>query len=178
MSAASHAEASYAVNSRFLTECGAPVEGCGSQTSFTVPSLVRVSLRCSSCRCRTILAWNISALSTLFAQLLWPFVTHTPVSSSQTGYAYVQVSPATEHITGDSWWTDYQKVSNQLISKRGSRDEFSNMVTTCNNAGVGVLVDAIWNHMAGSDSGTGVAGTCEYATVFACEYTIDIVDLV
>lgn len=92
-----------------------------------------------------------------------------------TGYAYVQVSPATEHITGDSWWTDYQKVSNQLISKRGSRDEFASMVSTCNNAGVGVLVDAIWNHMAGSDSGTGVAGTCEYAASFRCEYMIDII---
>lgn len=118
-------------------------------------------------RWKIIPACNVSVFLALFVLLLWASHTHTCLLS--TGYAYVQVSPATEHITGDSWWTDYQKVSNQLISKRGSRDEFSSMVTTCKNAGVGVLVDAIWNHMAGSDSGTGVAGTCEYISFFSYE---------
>lgn len=75
------------------------------------------------------------------------------------GYGYVQVSPPAEHITGAQWWTDYQPVSYILTSKRGSRSEFANMVTTCHNAGVLVLVDTILNHMAGINSGTGVAGS-------------------
>ena len=33
------------------------------------------------------------------------------------------------------------------------------MVDTCHAAGVKVLADAVFNHMSGSDSGTGTAGT-------------------
>ena len=89
------------------------------------------------------------------------------------------MSPPQEHVTGDQWWTDYQPVSYILTSKRGNRDQFANMISTCHAAGVGVivgkchrmcpriagayhalrLIDTIWNHMAGSDSGTGVAGS-------------------
>ncbi|KAG8721907.1 hypothetical protein FRC09_007153 [Ceratobasidium sp. 395] len=75
------------------------------------------------------------------------------------GYGFVQVSPASEHVTGSQWWTDYQPVSYTLTSKRGNRDQFQNMVLTCKAAGVGVIADTIFNHMAGSDSGTGVAGS-------------------
>ncbi|TBU45601.1 glycoside hydrolase [Dichomitus squalens] len=75
------------------------------------------------------------------------------------GYGFVQVSPPQEHVTGDQWWTDYQPVSYILTSKRGNRDQFSSMISTCHAAGVGVIVDTLWNHMTGSDSGTGVAGS-------------------
>ncbi|CAE6405532.1 unnamed protein product [Rhizoctonia solani] len=75
------------------------------------------------------------------------------------GYGFVQVSPPAEHITGSQWWTDYQPVSYTLTSKRGNRNQFQSMVTTCKNAGVGVIADTIFNHMAGIDSGTGVAGS-------------------
>ncbi|KAB5588890.1 Glycoside hydrolase family 13 protein [Ceratobasidium theobromae] len=75
------------------------------------------------------------------------------------GYGYVQVSPPAEHITGSQWWTDYQPVSYILTSKRGNRSQFQNMVSTCKTAGVGVIADTIFNHMAGIDSGTGVAGS-------------------
>ncbi|KAH7318869.1 glycoside hydrolase [Rhizoctonia solani] len=75
------------------------------------------------------------------------------------GYGFVQVSPPAEHITGSQWWTDYQPVSYILTSKRGNRSQFQNMITTCKNAGVGVIADTIFNHMAGIDSGTGVAGS-------------------
>ncbi|KAH7107914.1 glycoside hydrolase [Auriculariales sp. MPI-PUGE-AT-0066] len=75
------------------------------------------------------------------------------------GYGFVQVSPPQEHITGSQWWTDYQPVSYILTSKRGNRTQFANMVTACHNAGVGVIVDTIWNHMAGIESGTGIAGS-------------------
>jgi hypothetical protein len=75
------------------------------------------------------------------------------------GYSYVQVSTAQETIQGDQWWTSYQPVSYKIQGKRGSRDEFRNMVTKCNNAGVQVLVDVVFNHMVGIDGGTGNAGS-------------------
>ncbi|CAE6489939.1 unnamed protein product [Rhizoctonia solani] len=65
------------------------------------------------------------------------------------GYGFVQVSPPSEHITGDVWWTDYQPVSYILISKRGNRSQFQ-------NAGVGVIADTIFNHMSNVESGTGL----------------------
>ncbi|KAM5541991.1 hypothetical protein V8D89_004301 [Ganoderma adspersum] len=75
------------------------------------------------------------------------------------GYGFVQVNPPQEHVQGDSWWTDYQAVSYQLTSKHGNRDQFANMVSTCHAAGVGVIVDTLWNHMSGLDSATGNAGS-------------------
>ncbi|KAF8654629.1 hypothetical protein AX16_003510 [Volvariella volvacea WC 439] len=69
------------------------------------------------------------------------------------------VSPPQEHITGSQWWTDYQPVSYILTSKRGNRNQFANMINACHSAGVGVIVDTIWNHMAGVESGTGTAGS-------------------
>lgn len=63
------------------------------------------------------------------------------------GYGYVQVSPPHEHVTGPYWYTDYQVVSYNLISKRGDRKAFANMASTCKKAGVGILVDLISNHM-------------------------------
>jgi pullulanase/glycogen debranching enzyme len=35
------------------------------------------------------------------------------------------------------------------------------MVSTCRSAGVNVIADVVWNHMAGTSSGTGVAGSCK-----------------
>ncbi|TRM56873.1 glycoside hydrolase superfamily [Schizophyllum amplum] len=75
------------------------------------------------------------------------------------GYGFVQVSPPQETISGDQWWTDYQPVSYTLSGKRGDRDSFASMVETCHAAGVGVIADTIWNHMAGVESGTGTAGS-------------------
>lgn len=76
------------------------------------------------------------------------------------GFGYVQVSPPMEHIRGTQWWTSYQPVSYRVESKLGTRAEFANMVAACDAAGVGVIADAVVNHMAGAGrSGTGVAGT-------------------
>lgn len=77
------------------------------------------------------------------------------------GFGYVKVSPPQEHIQGDAWWTSYQPVSYKLESKLGTRAEFENMVDTCKSSGVGVIVDAVINHMTGADtgSGTGTGGT-------------------
>jgi len=75
------------------------------------------------------------------------------------GYGFVQLSPAQEHVEGPQWWTDYQPVSYLLISKRGNRSQFQNMINTCHGAGVKVIADTLWNHMAGAASGFGVAGS-------------------
>ncbi|KAF7326251.1 Alpha-amylase [Mycena kentingensis (nom. inval.)] len=75
------------------------------------------------------------------------------------GYGFVQVSPPQEHVTGSQWWTDYQPVSYTLTSKRGNRAQFQAMVNACHAAGVKVIADTLWNHMAGSDSGSGTAGS-------------------
>ena len=56
------------------------------------------------------------------------------------GYGYVQVGPPTEHITGDSWWTDYQAVSYRIGSKHGNQAQFQHMIDTCHGAGVGIVV--------------------------------------
>jgi alpha-amylase len=73
----------------------------------------------------------------------------------------VQVSPPAEHLvaSGNPWWERYQPVSYRLDSRSGNRAEFANMVSRCNAAGVGIYADAVINHMAGVDSGTGIAGT-------------------
>ncbi|KAJ7070053.1 glycoside hydrolase superfamily [Mycena amicta] len=75
------------------------------------------------------------------------------------GYGFVQVSPPTEHITGTQWWTDYQPVSYNITSKRGTREQFASMVKTCQSAGVGIVADVVLNHMTGGGKGTGIAGT-------------------
>ncbi|MGW5054346.1 carbohydrate-binding module family 20 domain-containing protein [Actinokineospora sp. NPDC004072] len=75
------------------------------------------------------------------------------------GYGYVEVSPATEHIQGPQWWTVYQPVSYRIAGRLGDRAAFANMVTTCHNAGVKVIADAVINHMAGISGGVGTGGT-------------------
>ncbi|MFF3747160.1 alpha-amylase [Streptomyces kronopolitis] len=74
------------------------------------------------------------------------------------GYGYVEVSPATEHIKGDQWWTSYQPVSYKIAGRLGDRNAFASMVRTCHGAGVKVIADAVINHMA-AGAGTGTGGT-------------------
>jgi len=64
------------------------------------------------------------------------------------GYDVVGVSPAQEHVAGDKWFDRYQPVSDKLETRSGSRDEFIQMVRTCKQAGVEVMLDVILNHMA------------------------------
>merc|ERR1711933_402078 len=46
-----------------------------------------------------------------------------------------------------------------LISRSGNEAQFASMVKRCQSAGVGVYVDAVFNHMAGPWAGEGVAGS-------------------
>ena len=98
-----------------------------------------------------------------FVQLFewhWPDIaTECEDFLGPAGYAAVQISPPNEHITGPAWWTRYQPVSYKLESRSGTRAEFADMVTRCADAGVGIYADAITNHMAGFEAGSGVAGS-------------------
>ncbi len=71
------------------------------------------------------------------------------------GIAYVQISPPNEHVRLDyadgvrqPWYQRYQPVSYRLESRSGSRAALEQMIQTCAESGVGILADAVINHMA------------------------------
>lgn len=75
------------------------------------------------------------------------------------GYYAALVSPPQEHIQGLQWWTRYQAVSYSIDQSRsGTRAQFVDMVARCQAAGVRIYVDAVVNHMTGTN-GTGTNGT-------------------
>ena len=79
------------------------------------------------------------------------------------GFAAVQVSPPEEHsITPSHDWSErYQPVSYSIErSRSGTGAEFASMVQRCRAAGVGIIVDAVINHMTNFPSpGVGSNGT-------------------
>lgn len=91
------------------------------------------------------------------------------------GFAAVQVSPPQEHsITPNHDWSErYQPVSYSLArSRSGTGAEFAAMVNRCRAAGVGIIVDAVINHMTNYPSpGVGSNGTAytkyEYPGLYA-----------
>ena len=89
----------------------------------------------------------------------WDDIARECAYLGEKGYAAVQVSPPNEHVQGPEWWTRYQPVSYLVESRSGDRAAFQNMVTQCHAAGVKIYVDAVINHTADRESGTGVAGT-------------------
>ncbi|WP_069812205.1 alpha-amylase [Streptomyces sp. TP-A0874] len=95
----------------------------------------------------TLFEWRYESVARACADSLGP-----------AGYGYVEVSPASEHIQGDQWWTSYQPVSYQIAGRLGDRAAFANMVETCHQAGVKVIADAVINHMS-AGAGTGTGGT-------------------
>lgn len=79
------------------------------------------------------------------------------------GFAGVQVSPPQEHsITPNYDWSErYQPVSYSIAKSRSGTDvEFVDMVNRCQAVGVGIIVDAVINHMTNFPSpGVGSNGT-------------------
>lgn len=67
------------------------------------------------------------------------------------GFAAVQISPPSEHVVlpGHPWYQRYQPVSYKIESRSGTRAEFSEMIRTCQTAGVDIYADAVINHMTG-----------------------------
>ncbi|SBT46663.1 carbohydrate-binding module family 20 domain-containing protein [Micromonospora narathiwatensis] len=81
------------------------------------------------------------------------------------GYGAVQVAPPQESVSLPNspdgvhpWYEVYQPVSYKLESRFGNRQQFAAMVTACHNAGVRVYVDAVVNHMAGTNNPAGTVG--------------------
>lgn len=66
------------------------------------------------------------------------------------GYGGVQVSPVNENVVINRrpWYERYQPISYLWQTRSGSPAEFRSMVQRCNNAGVRIYVDVVFNHMA------------------------------
>jgi alpha-amylase len=79
------------------------------------------------------------------------------------GFKAVQVSPPEEHsiVPSHDWSERYQPVSYSVAhSRSGTGAEFADMVTRCQAVGVGIIVDAVINHMTNYPSpGVGSNGT-------------------
>ena len=94
----------------------------------------------------------------------WPSIaTECETVLGPAGVAAVQVSPPQEHsITPNFDWSErYQPVSYSIDrSRSGTRAQFVDMVARCKAVGVGIIVDAVINHMTNFPSpGTGSNGT-------------------
>ncbi len=91
----------------------------------------------------------------------WPAIAEECENTlGPAGFDWVLTSPAQEHVVGEQWWVSYQPVSYRLESRLGTREEFADMVARCREAGVGIVADAVVNHMTGQDEpGTGWAGS-------------------
>lgn len=63
----------------------------------------------------------------------------------------LQVSPIQENvrIAPRPWWERYQPISYLLETRSGTQQEFREMVRRCNNVGVRIYVDVVFNHMSG-----------------------------
>ncbi|XP_054284869.1 alpha-amylase-like [Macrosteles quadrilineatus] len=84
---------------------------------------------------------------------------------SKKGFDGVQISPPAEHVDSDRLWDSYRVVSYQLVSRLGSENQLRDMVKRCNNVGVRVFVNVVFNHMTETDvkgSRVGVGGSPFY----------------
>ncbi|XP_011639361.1 alpha-amylase-like isoform X2 [Pogonomyrmex barbatus] len=71
---------------------------------------------------------------------------------SPMGFGGVQVSPIQENVAigNRPWWERYQPISYKWHTRSGTPQEFENMVRRCNNVGVRIYVDVVFNHMSGN----------------------------
>ena len=79
------------------------------------------------------------------------------------GYDGIQISQPAEHIDkrgeGNPWWAVYQPVNFwNFTTMTGNETQLRNMIKACNEAGVKVFADAVFNQRA-SGSGTGLGGS-------------------
>ena len=93
------------------------------------------------------------------------------------GFKAVQISPPQEHsITPSFDWSErYQPVSYSIArSRSGTAAEFQDMVLRCDAVGVGIIVDAVINHMTNFPSpGVGSNGTAYTKYDYPGLYTVD-----
>ena len=111
-------------------------------------------------------------------QWSWDAIAAECPALGEAGVAWVLTSPPQEHVDGatadftgaddtlgtagadgSEWWWSYQPVSYLVDSRLGTSDQFAAMTRACGDAGVDVYADAVINHMAGVEEGTGWSGT-------------------
>lgn len=106
----------------------------------------------------------------------WPDIaTECETVLGPAGVAAVQVSPPQEHsiVPSHDWSERYQPVSYSLArSRSGTGVQFADMVTRCQAVGVGIIVDAVINHMTNFPSpGVGSNGTAYTKYAYPGLYT-------
>src|SRR5881394_2322918 len=107
------------------------------------------------------------AAGDVFVQLFeWPWPDVAAECENVLGPAgvhAVQISQPEEHsiVPSHDWSERYQPVSYSVMrSRSGTGPEFTDMVNRCNAVGVGIIVDAVINHMTNFPSpGVGSNGT-------------------
>ncbi|WBB80619.1 alpha-amylase family glycosyl hydrolase [Micromonospora sp. WMMD882] len=115
---------------------------------------------------RAAVTLNDSEVTANLWQWNWPSVAAACTDHlGPAGYGAVQVAPPQESVSLPAspdgvhpWYEVYQPVSYQLESRFGTRQQFAAMVTACHAAGVRVYVDAVVNHMAGTNNPAGTVG--------------------
>ncbi|MEH1013979.1 carbohydrate-binding module family 20 domain-containing protein [Micromonospora sp. CPCC 206060] len=122
-------------------------------TTAATPASAAVTLNDSEVTAN-LWEWNWNSVSAACTNHLGP-----------AGYGAVQVAPPQESVSLPNsadgvhpWYEVYQPVSYKLESRFGNRQQFADMVTACHSAGVRVYVDAVVNHMAGTNNPAGSVG--------------------
>ncbi|MFI2710692.1 carbohydrate-binding module family 20 domain-containing protein [Micromonospora sp. NPDC018662] len=127
-------------------------------------AVVAAATTATPARAATVL--NASEVTANLWEWNWPSVAAACTDHlGPAGYGAVQVAPPQESVSLPNspdgvhpWYEVYQPVSYKLDSRFGSRQQFAAMVTACHAAGVRVYVDAVVNHMAGTNNPAGTRG--------------------
>lgn len=133
-------------------------------TGFAVVSNASASSESSNPQSSNLTLNRKGVIVTAFQQNWKSIAQECKTTYGPEGVSYVQVSPPNEHVRGTQWWTSYQPVSYKLKSKLGDEDGFKKMITTCKDAGVRIIADAVINHMTGAgDTHTEGVGESKYS---------------
>lgn len=133
-------------------------------TGFAVVGNASASSESSNSQSSNLTLNRKGVIVTAFQQTWNSIAQECKTTYGPEGVSYVQVSPPNEHVRGTQWWTSYQPVSYKLKSKLGDEDGFKKMITTCKDAGVRIIADAVINHMTGAgDTHTEGVGESKYS---------------
>ncbi|WBC16594.1 alpha-amylase family glycosyl hydrolase [Micromonospora sp. WMMA1998] len=127
-------------------------------------AVVTAATTAAPARAATVL--NDSEVTANLWEWNWPSVSAACTDHlGPAGYGAVQVAPPQESVSLPTspdgvhpWFEVYQPVSYRLDSRFGNRQQFAAMVSACHAAGVRVYVDAVVNHMAGTNNPAGTRG--------------------
>ncbi|KAF4520997.1 hypothetical protein B566_EDAN002493 [Ephemera danica] len=106
---------------------------------------------------------TVSGRSTMVHLFEWPWASIANECEDflgPKGYGGVQISPPTENavVISRPWWERYQPISYNFVTRSGNEAALADMIRRCNNVGVRIYADVVFNHMTGGGSyltGTG-----------------------